>query len=284
MRTVKFHKGECGVEFLLNVLTDQETDYTHQETYHKDFFEILFFKKAKGQLILAQQVVELEDNCIIFISAFQKHTWEVDADHLEFTTLIFQEDFLNEFFSDKLFTYKLLYFYQLSHSPKIIADDTHMSKFCNLLTEIKSELVHTEPDSAHIIRSLLYYLLQTLNRKYAKRNGLPSQKPENNFAYQFKRLLEQHIKQRQRIADYSMLMGISRITLNNAVKTQFNITASQLLKQRLLFEVQELLIHSNKSINEIAFELNFSEPNHLMRFFKAQTGKTISTFTQEFRS
>ncbi|MGE8376841.1 MAG: AraC family ligand binding domain-containing protein, partial [Sphingobacterium sp.] len=107
MRTIKFHKGECGVEFLLNVLNQQETDYTHRETYHKDFFEILFFKKAKGRLRLGQEVIELTDNNIIFISAFQKHTWELDPTHLEFTTLIFQEDFLNEFFADKLFTYRL---------------------------------------------------------------------------------------------------------------------------------------------------------------------------------
>lgn len=98
MRTIKFHKGEYGVEFLLNVLNEKETDYTYQDTYHKDFFEILFFKKAKGRLILGQEIVSLCDNSIIFISAFQKHTWELDPGHLEFITLIFQENFLNDFF------------------------------------------------------------------------------------------------------------------------------------------------------------------------------------------
>jgi transcriptional regulator GlxA family with amidase domain len=47
------------------------------------------------------------------------------------------------------------------------------------------------------------------------------------------------------------------------------------------FEIQDLLIHSDHSVNQIAFDLNFSEPNHLMRFFKTQTGKTISAFIQE---
>ncbi|MNK01507.1 HTH-type transcriptional activator RhaS [compost metagenome] len=283
MRTIKFHKGECGVEFLLNVLNEKETDYTHQDTYHKDFFEILFFKKAKGRLILGQEILSLSDNSIIFISAFQKHTWELDPEHLEFTTLIFQEDFLNDLFSDKLFTYKLLYFYQLSYVPQIIADDTHMSKFCGLLAEIKLELIETQADSAHIIRSLLYYLLQTLNRKYAHLNKLPNQKAENNFAYQFKELMEQFIREKQRVNEYATLMGISRITLNQAVKAQFNTTATHLLRQRLLFEIQDLLIHSDHSVNQIAFDLNFSEPNHLMRFFKTQTGKTISAFIQEFK-
>ncbi len=195
--------------------------------------------------------------------------------------MIFQEDFLNDFFSDKLFTYKLLYFYQLSYVPQIIADDTHMSKFLGLLAEIKLELMETQADSVHIIRSLLYYLLQTLNRKYARLNMLPNQKAENNFAYQFKELMEQFIRKKQRVNEYATLMGISRITLNQAVKAQFNTTAAHLLRQRLLFEIQDLLIHSDHSVNQIAFDLNFSEPNHLMRFFKTQTGKTISAFIQE---
>jgi AraC family transcriptional activator of pobA len=91
-------------------------------------------------------------------------------------------------------------------------------------------------------------------------------------------LLENHIKDKQRISDYAELLGISRISLNKAVKAQFNTTATQLLKQRLLFEIQNSLLHSNKTINEIAYELNFPEPNHLMRFFKTQTSQTITEF------
>ncbi len=58
--------------------------------------------------------------------------------------------------------------------------------------------------------------------------------------------MEVHIKDKQRVADYAELLGISRISLNKAVKAQFNITASQLLKQRLAFEIQNLLIYSNR--------------------------------------
>lgn len=80
------------------------------------------------------------------------------------------------------------------------------------------------------------------------------------------------------------MLGISRIFLNRVTKEQFNLTASEIIKQRLLIEIQNLLIHSNKTISEIAFELNFSEPNHLMRFFKSQTNQTTSQFLANYRS
>ncbi|WP_316838386.1 AraC family transcriptional regulator [Pedobacter gandavensis] len=284
MKTIKFHKTECGVDFLLNVLTENDIDYTDTGTFDTDYFEILFFKEAKGILILNQQEIELKAGSIIFISPFQKRNWRLDPNNLQVTTLIFQEAFLNDFFADKLFTYRLLYFYQLVHPLKMNIDQDEMLKYCNLLTEIKMELLTSETDSVHIIRSLLYYLLQTLNRRYAKQHTLSLKKSGNNLAFQLKNLVEIHIKELQRINDYAEMLGISRISLNKAVKAQFNTTATQLIKQRLLFEIQNSLLHSNKTINEIAYELNFSEPNHLMRFFKTQTGQTTTEFINSMTS
>lgn len=46
----------------------------------------------------------------------------------------------------------------------------------------------------------------------------------------------------------------------------------------MLDEIKDMLLYSVLSVKEISFRLNFSEPNHLMSFFKAQTGQTISEF------
>lgn len=278
MKTIKFHKTECGVDFLLNVLTEEDVDYNDTGTFNTDYFEILFFKQAEGTLTLNQRVIELIDGTIVFISPFQKRNWQLNLNHLEVTSLVFQEAFLNDFFADKLFTYRLLYFYQLAHPLQMTVDAQEMLKYCSLLTEIKTELVNSQNDSVHIIRSLLYYLLQTLNRRYASQHELVVKTSTDNIAFEFKNLMENHIKEVQRIGEYADLLGISRISLNKAVKSQFKTTATQLLKQRLLFEIQNLLLHSPKTINEIAYELHFSEPNHLMRFFKTQTNQTITEF------
>ena len=117
MKTLKFIKTECGVDVLLNVGFGYEHKeiYLNKDTFNADTFEILFFKKGKGYLILNQKRINITDNTIIFISTFQERQWQLDPDHLDFTFLIFQEDFLNDFFADKLFTYKLLYFYQYDY-------------------------------------------------------------------------------------------------------------------------------------------------------------------------
>ncbi len=286
MKTILFNKTECGVDFLLNVLPDSGIAeiYMLPETHNADYFEIIVFKKGSGCVYIDNRKIEIKSNSILFISPYQLKKWEVNVEALDFTILIFKEEFLNEFFTDKLFTYKLLYFYQYDHPTRLDLDLEKIEGTCNILQEIKSELVSPNLDSAHIIRSLIYYVLHRLNRDYAHKNNLPFQIDTSNHAYAFKKLLEEHIKEKQRIEDYSELLGISRITLNKAVKKQFHQTATQLLKKRLLTEIKNELLYSTKTISEIAFGLGYSEPNHLMRFFKKQTGFTASEFQSSYQN
>lgn len=286
MRTVKFHKTECGVDFLINVLPSDEVkeSYLNSGIYDTDYLEIAFIKKGSGHVILNHHKIEIIDNSIIFLSPFQKREWNLNPEGLDFVILVFQEDFLNDFFSDKLFAYRLLYFYQLECPLNMQIDDALMERYFSLLAEIKSELVRTRIDSVHIIRSLIYYLLQKLNREYSQINHLALEKNEQNDAFAFKQLIEIYIKEKQRISDYTELLHINRIALNKAVKNQFNVTATHLLKQRLLIEIKDYLIHSKLTVAEIAYQLNFSEPNHLMRFFKKQTGLTTSDFLHEYQN
>lgn len=284
METYKFHKTDCGVDFLMNVVHLESADGTYLKNvpFNTDFFEVVFFRKGNGRLILNHQQIELVDNSIVFISPYHKRQWHFDeSKEQDFTILLFQEDFLNEFFADKLFTYKLLYFYQLHFPVSMLVDRPLIQNYCTFLTEIKNELTQTKADSVHIVRSLVYYILQKLNREYATRNHLDLEKENNHYAFKFKQLIEEHIKEKQRVGDYAEMLGISRVSLNTSVKEQFNVTATHLLKQRLLLEIKNYLIHSKLTVSEIAYKLNFSEPNHLMRFFKSQTGMTTSEFLAE---
>lgn len=286
METIKFNKTECGVDFLLNVLPSDEIGetYLNHKLFNTDYFEIIFFKKGSGQLTLNYQKINVEDNSIIFISPFQKRQWKLDAEDFDFTVLAFKEDFLNEFFSDKLFTYRLSYFYQLEFPLNMQVEKENIDMYCVLLSEIKAELRKTRIDSVHIIRSLIYYLLQKLNRVYAEKHQLSLKNQDTNYAFQFKKLIETNIENKQRISDYTDLMGISRITLNKSVKDQFNVTATHLLKQRLLVEIKDYLIHSEMTVSQIAYKLNISEPNHLMRFFKSLTGMTTTEFLADYQN
>jgi len=282
LENIKFNKTICGVDFLLNILDYPGTHLRGEDGVWRsaDFFQILFINEAEGELRVNHKVIRPTSQSILFISQHQKHLWET-SQKLDAKILVFQEGFLNEFFADKLFSFRLLYFYQTEFPLLVQSEPDFYARMIKLLREIQHELRFPKSDSVHIIRSLVYYLLMQLNRLYAKTYGIDCAISVDNTAYRFRMLLEQKITTMQRIDEYASALEVSRVALNAAVKRQFNVTASELLKQRLIHEVKNYLIHTNKTIAEISEELHFSEPNHLSRLFKQKEGLSPSQFRQQ---
>lgn len=285
MKLVEFSKTGCGVDFLMKAGQTQalKGNISDIASFKSDFFELFFFNKGNGKMWLNGKEITISDNLLLFISPYQQQRWEVNEKELDFKFVIFQEDFLNEFLADKYFVYRLLYCYQSDNPPYLLLNDAQMAHATGLIEEMETEQAHPVADSYHMLVSCLYRLLLKLNRLYAEAYKLPFGMPKNNYAYRFKLLLEQHIGENLSVTDYADQIGISRICLNKSVKEQFGVTASEMLRKRLLAEVKNRLLFSGLSVKEVAYCLHFSETNHLMRFFKQQTGQTVCDFIRSYQ-
>ena len=284
--SVPFSKTRCGVDFYIN--TGESKDIcgvlTEHRTFKTDFFSFYFFRRANGYVLLNFRKIELRDDMVLLLSPHQQQEWHVDEAELDYTFLIFREDFMHTFIADKFFVYRLLYYYQTDTPPYLFAAPEELAEYMRLLGKIKQELLHPVADTYNLIVSVLYYLLVVINRAYAKTYRLPVEVPKNNYAFQFKDLLEKHISDMQRVQEYADILRVSRITLNNSVMAQFGVSATHLLKQRLLEELKNELLFSDRNVSQLADEFHFSDPSHLMRFFKQQTGKTFTQYITDYQN
>lgn len=286
--SVPFSKTRCGVDFYIN--TGESKDIcgvlTEHRTFKTDFFSFYFFRRANGYVLLNFRKIELRDDMVLLLSPHQQQEWHVDEAELDYTFLIFREDFMRTFIADKFFVYRLLYYYQTDTPPYLFAAPEELAEYMRLLGKIKQELLHPVADTYNLILivSVLYYLLVVINRAYAKTYRLPVEVPKNNYAFQFKDLLEKHIRDMQRVQEYADILRVSRITLNNSVMAQFGVSATHLLKQRLLEELKNELLFSDRNVSQLADEFHFSDPSHLMRFFKQQTGKTFTQYITDYQN
>lgn len=284
--SVPFSKTRCGVDFYIN--TGESKDIcgvlTEHRTFKTDFFSFYFFRRANGYVLLNFRKIELRDDMVLLLPPHQQQEWHVDEAELDYTFLIFREDFMRTFIADKFFVYRLLYYYQTDTPPYLFAAPEELAEYMRLLGKIKQELLHPVADTYNLIVSVLYYLLVVINRAYAKTYRLPVEVPKNNYAFQFKDLLEKHIRTVQRVQEYADMLRVSRITLNNSVMAQFGVSATHLLKQRLLEELKNELLFSDRNVSQLADEFHFSDPSHLMRFFKQQTGKTFTQYITDYQN
>lgn len=284
---LKYSKSACGVEFMLNVADSSERPswFGWKDKYVTDFFEFYFFRSANGYVILDGEKIEIKDGDTLVISPHQHQQWHIDTEKLDYTFLIFQEQFMANILLDPYFIYRLQFCFQHDHPVCFRLTDDEKASLLSLLSEIKLELYNPiGSDSYHLIVADLIKFLVMLNRIYIARYGLTQNAPINLFAFKYKELLEKNIRSSFRVADYARLLGISRVALNKAVDDAFGVTAVHLLKQRLLQEIKNDLIYTTKTPKAIASDLGFSAPNHLMRFFKQQTGQTIGEYLDYIRT
>lgn len=227
--------------------------------------------------------IDFKEGTFIFISPNQKRRWLTNSE-IEVNFIIFEQSFLNDFFSDKFFVYRLQYFYSKQIAPYFYPSKRLFSFENDIFKEIQIELKNSQIDSAHLLRSILYYILVKLNRYFCEFHIKNSTMHENELAIQFKELLQKNIHKIQTINEYCQILNISRISLNVSVKKQFGVTATDFLDAHLLYEIKDQILFTNKTIAEIAYEFNFKEPQHLNRFFKRLTHQTPLEFRAAYQN
>ncbi|MEL6252983.1 MAG: AraC family transcriptional regulator [Bacteroidota bacterium] len=286
MKLFQFDKLKHGKELLMDVGRFEETpNFFFEETPHSvDFYEIFFFEKANGSFQLDDQLIPLSDNLIVFASPYQRRSWKVKRSSIKGHFMIFANQFLELFFTDPLFVFRLQFFYN-NQTPLYMPEDKHSREYhSHALSSMMWELKHLRDDSEDFLRAFLLLILAGNNRRYYELYGLAPERRSSQEAYLFKKLVEDKIRIYQKVEDYARELRISRITLNKFVKSQFGVTATQFIKKRLLTEVKRELLFTEQSISEIAYELNFSEASSLIRFFQTHENQSPSAFRNAYQN
>lgn len=260
--------------------------YKDLHTYEEnsdDFYEIILLEKVKDPIELNGQTITTKDKSVFFVSPLQKKSFKIDSSKSKGFHLIFRESFFSDFFDDKLFAYRLHFFYNALY-PQFLQLSTEDFEFIkDILNEVAKELEEFKNDSRQIIRSLLYFVLIKLNRLFSEQYNLPSETQGDNLIYKFKEALERNIRKFHLVDDYCDILSIQRHKLNRIVKTHFGNTVKETIHFRLLQEIKLELMNSDKSISEIAKDLNFSEANNLTRFFNRLEGIPPTLFKENYQ-
>ncbi|HLP38970.1 helix-turn-helix transcriptional regulator [Lacibacter sp.] len=286
MKLFQFSKNKYGAELLMDIGTNTSIPnyFFESELHNTDFFEIVFFTTGNGILELDQQKIEISDNTVVFISPFQRRKWFVNKSEINCHFLFFQDGFLSKFFSDKLFSYRLQFFFNKTKPLFIKVDNVFWLQLRVIFEELIAEIKELRSDSEHIIRSLLYFILIKLNREYSDNYQLSAETETNFIAFKFKQLLQNEITKSRNVDYYARRLQVSRVTLNRCVKAQFGIAVSEMINEFLIFEIKSHLLYSNFSIKEIAGLLDFSEAHHLTRYFKRSAGLSPTDFRVAYQN
>lgn len=115
----------------------------------------------------------------------------------------------------------------------------------------------------HLLMAFLYKSEQLFSKTFGD-----SKKKVENISTKFNRLVEQYYLGLKSLDEYAQLLNISGNYLSQVVKQETGQTPKDIINKRVLLESQNMLIHTDFTIKEIAFHLGFKESTHFSRFLK----------------
>ena len=247
----------------------------------KGFYKILWARDMPAGIIVDGYRLHLDKNQVVFCTPLNIIELKKNAG---FTALVFNREFYCIRDHDEEVSCNGFLFYGSSLPPVISLNEKDVKSFEAMFFILKEEFETKDQIQGEMLRSILKRLLIKATRLIREeKNQADIPKPQYDLVRQYHILVEQHFKQKHQVADYAELLFKSPKTLSNLFKKSGDKSPLKVINERIILEAKRLLFYSDKNVEEIGFELGFSEPAHFSKFFKNQVGTPPGTFKKEFK-
>lgn len=189
--------------------------------------------------------------------------------------------FKSEFIPETLFQLYPLYHNQANIPLK---RDRHFERLITLTQMMYDEAQQKVIDYA-IIRQLLSTLLTMIEseRKKIEYTDKALQKTQHISFGNFLTILEKNFRKPLGVEFYAEKLFMSSRNLNLISQNILEQSVSEIIETRKLTEAKNLLISTDKTISEIAYELGYKENSYFSKVFKKKSGLSPGEFRLEMK-
>lgn len=106
----------------------------------------------------------------------------------------------------------------------------------------------------------------------------------NQLFYQFVQLLETNHTSRYSVRWYADEMAITPKYLSYICKQVTGKTPTDIINSIAIREIKQILLNTNDTVKEIAYEMNYASASSFCKYFRLQTGMSPQAFRQQSRN
>jgi len=239
-----------------------------------NFYTVLLLKGGNGLLKVDFSEYTIKPNTFFAFSPFQPFMFST-SEKLSGVAVQFHSDFYCIHRNPNETNCDAVLFNNIYQPPFFDLDKEEELKLELLLDQLRSEFTNNSSGNHELLIPGLKMLLGNASRIKVKRKGGQPKFIKNETPFILKRLnaeIEQNFKLKHSASDYAKLLSISPNALAKLVKTHYNKTLTNLIKERIIIEAKRELYMTSKSIKEIAWSLGYSDEYYFSRVFKASSG------------
>ncbi|MBE0538424.1 MAG: AraC family transcriptional regulator [Ignavibacterium sp.] len=164
--------------------------------------------------------------------------------------------------------------FETEHIINITDEETQIIK--KAFKDIIDEYQKFSHEKDYILRNYIYILLLRIREiyrphaNYIKQNLNRAEKLANSF----RQLVDKNYLKIREVKDYADKLNISPKHLSDVVKSTFGKSPRIMINDMLLLEAKVQLASTDKTVTEIALDLNFNDQSHFNHFVKKLTGNS----------
>jgi AraC-like DNA-binding protein len=267
-----FNYNTVNSELYVNTFKNHFTNHSFIEKPHRhNFYLMVLFTHGTGIHEIDFDRYTIKRGSLFMLQPGQIHNWKLSDDIVFYS----QETYNLHFGNNKIEEYS---FYQsVKSNPELFYNEEELQDIEVYFNLMKKESESVKSKQKEAILNLLDIINIEISRKYSPENNHKTP-IYNHKINQFEKLIDLHFKSEKSPSFYASKMNITLKHLNRICKTILNKTATELITERVILEAKRLLINQNKSISQIADELNYENYSYFAKLFKKETGNSPSEF------
>lgn len=259
-------KGPTDEYFELRVLDNNDCEVIKESI--ESSLSILWFQDDQSELKIDGKSKRFYKNEILFLTEFHK----IEINRIGVIQFIrFNRSFFCIIDHDSEIGCKGVLFFGSSNIPVIQIPKSDLRKFESFWKMFLLESEEQDSFQIEMIRTMLKRYVILCTRIYKDQNNLIHEE-ETSLIREFNFLVEQHFRDKHKVADYASLLNRSPKTLSNIFQKHSSKSPLQFIQSRKILESKRLLGYSDLQVQEIGYQVGYDDVQSFSRFFKKRTG------------
>ncbi|CAM1369646.1 Transcriptional regulator, AraC family [Tenacibaculum sediminilitoris] len=245
-----------------------------------DQYKVFWIKEGKGRYNIDFKSYSFEDGVLFFLSPGQ--VFSVDSEKIkEAYQLSFTRDFYCIQTHDAEVSCNGVLFNNIYETPFVVPSEKETQKLDFILQNLTEEFELEETAQYDMLQSLLKQFI-VYSVRIKKEKDVVKESVETKLFKDFSLLVEQNFKKIHQVTGYAYRLGLSPKSLTKHLQKIGTQTPSDFIKNRIITEAKRLLLYTDDSIKQVAFDLGFNDPAYFSRFFTKATGQSPKQFKRSY--
>lgn len=240
---------------------------------HNQYFEIVYLSAGSGDHWIDGTRYPVKSPVLFFINAEQVHNWELTGEP-EGHVLIIKHTFL-QYTEDEKLKQLLQRLWPVNCTYLHPASGKDIEALFALLERLSLSDNGYKIMAEGLLKALISKMLLLVHSSVNHFNK------GTRLYVHYLDLLSQRSKIHRKVSHYAKQLGTTSQNLNAACRKAANQTAGELITVHILGEAKRLLLYTDNTVSQIAYQLEFTDPSYFVKYFKKHLNITPEAFRKK---